>query len=381
MQKTKPMPTLFKPSILVIGPIPPPFHGVTVSTRLILESPAFQEFRLLHLDTSDRRSIANIGKFEIGNIFLGLRHAWKYLAMLLHDRPDLVYVPISQGTGGFLRDLTFLLPARWLGVRVVVHLRGSEFRVFYQETSGLMRLLIRTSLASVRRAIVLGESLRGVFAGLVPEERIAVVPNGSEDFLAGAPSPERPAGEFLTGLYLSNLRRRKGVLVALDAAISAMQSDPNLYFIFAGEYRFEELRTRIEARLRDSGLVERLLLPGVVTGTAKQRLLLESDFLLFPPIEPEGHPRVILEAMAAGLPVITTAQGAIPETVLDGVTGFIVPPGDAGAILEKIQLLTRNPEIRLRMGRAARQRFLELYTAEKSNARLAQVFKDVLEEA
>jgi glycosyltransferase involved in cell wall biosynthesis len=375
------LPPQSKLTILVIGPIPPPFHGVTVSTRLILESPAFQEFRLLHLDTSDRRSIANIGKFEIGNIFLGLRHAWKYLAMLLRDRPNLVYIPISQGTGGYLRDLTFLLPARWLGIRVIVHLRGSEFRTFYQESGALMRLLIRYSLASIRRAIVLGESLRGVFAGLVPEERIAVVPNGSEDFLAGDPLPERPAGPTLTGLYLSNLRRRKGVLVALEAAISAMQSDPNLRFVFAGEYRFETLHARIEARRRDSGLAERLLLPGVVTAIAKQRLLLESDFLLFPPIAPEGHPRVILEAMAAGLPVITTAQGAIPETVLEGVTGFIVPPGDAAAILEKIQLLTRNPDMRNRMGQAARQRFLDLYTADKANSRLAQVFKDVLEEA
>jgi glycosyltransferase involved in cell wall biosynthesis len=375
------LPTQSKPSILVIGPVPPPFHGVTVSTRLILQSPAFQEYHLLHLDTSDRRSIANIGKFEFGNIFLALRHAWKFLSLLLHSRPDLVYVPISQGTGGYLRDLTFLLPARWLRIRVIVHLRGSEFRTFYQESAGLLQLLIRYSLGSIRRVIVLGESLRNIFAGLVPDERISVVPNGSEDLLAGGPLPERTGGAQLTGLFLSNLRRRKGVLVALEAAISAIQQDPNLRFIFAGEYRYEELRNLIESQQRDSGLVERLLLPGVVSGADKQRLLLESDFLVFPPIAPEGHPRVILEAMAAGLPVITTAQGAIPETVLDGVTGFIVPPGDAGAILEKIQLLTQDPDLRRRMGQAARQRFLDFYTVEISNARLAQVFKQALEES
>ena len=299
--------------------------------------------------------------------------------MLLHDRPDLVYLPLSQGTGGYLRDLAFLLPARWLGLRVVVHLRGSEFRTFYQGSSPAMRLIIRYSLGSVRRVIVLGESLRTLFEGLVPAERIVVVPNGSEDFLVGSPLPERPAAAPLTGLFLSNLRRRKGVLVALEAAISAMQHDPNLRFVFAGDYEDEDVRTRIEALHPEFVLEDRLLLPGGVTGEAKHHLLLDSDFFVFPPIEPEGHPRVILQAMAAGLPVITTAQGAIPETVLDGQTGFIVPAGDIAAILEKIKLLARDPDLRRCMGQAARQRFLDLYTIDRANARLAQLFMEVLE--
>jgi glycosyltransferase involved in cell wall biosynthesis len=89
---------------------------------------------------------------------------------------------------------------------------------------------------------------------------------------------------------------------------------------------------------------------------------------------------VVLEAMAAGLPVITTDQGAIRETVLDGVNGFIVPKGDPAAIAEKIVLLLRDHDLRRRMGQASRERFLASYTLARWSHDMLRVFQEVLEE-
>ena len=370
-----PIPTT-QPKILVIGPTPPPYHGVAVSTRLILDSPALNCFRLLHLDTTDRRSIENIGTFEWGNIILGLWHALLFLILIVRQRPDLVYLPISQGLGGYLRDLTFLLPARWLRTPAVVHLRGSEFHTFYAQAGRPMQALIRYSLATTQRVIVLGASLRRVFEGLVPAERVVVVPNGTRDFTASLPCREHR--ERVRGLFLSNLRPRKGVFVALEAAVQALERFPQLEFVFAGGWELEADRQRACDRLAECGVADRILFPGVVVGEQKHQLLLDSDFLVFPPIEPEGQPRVVLEAMAAGLPVITTDQGAIAETVVEGETGFVVATGDVAAIVERIALVLEQPERRRGMSAAARARFLAHYTAEASNAQLAQVFWDVL---
>ena len=98
---------------------------------------------------------------------------------------------------------------------------------------------------------------------------------------------------------------------------------------------------------------------------------MSSSVLLFPPSEPEGHPRVVLEAMSAGLPVVTTDRGAIAETVADGQTGFVLPDPDPETLAERLLRLLEDAELRTQMGQASRARYLELFTQERADERLA----------
>ena len=90
---------------------------------------------------------------------------------------------------------------------------------------------------------------------------------------------------------------------------------------------------------------------------------------------------VILEAMAAGLPIITTDQGVIRETVMHEVNGFIVPKGDPPAIADMILLLLRDEALCQRLGQASRERFLAHYTLDRCARDMARVLKEVIEEA
>jgi glycosyltransferase involved in cell wall biosynthesis len=112
----------------------------------------------------------------------------------------------------------------------------------------------------------------------------------------------------------------------------------------------------------------------------KFRYFLNSDIFIFPPREPEGHPWVIIEAMAAGLPIISTDQGAITESVIDGINGFIVEKQNPKQIAEKLKLLIENKELRERMGKESRRLYEENFTEEKMVARLKNVFNTVLGE-
>jgi glycosyltransferase involved in cell wall biosynthesis len=96
------------------------------------------------------------------------------------------------------------------------------------------------------------------------------------------------------------------------------------------------------------------------------------------PHQPEGQPIVIIEALAAGLPVIATARGAIPAMVLDGVNGFIVPEHDPEAIAVRLTLLRENPSLRLSMGRASRALFEEHFTEEKFVQGFAAILEKVI---
>jgi glycosyltransferase involved in cell wall biosynthesis len=88
----------------------------------------------------------------------------------------------------------------------------------------------------------------------------------------------------------------------------------------------------------------------------------------------EGIPVTLMEAMACGLPVVSTRQSGIPELVEDGGTGFLTEPGDSRAIAEALEKLAASPELRQRMGEEGRKRVLERFDLRKNTAALAELF-------
>jgi glycosyltransferase involved in cell wall biosynthesis len=111
---------------------------------------------------------------------------------------------------------------------------------------------------------------------------------------------------------------------------------------------------------------------------SKFDLLSDADIFLFPPREPEGHPWVIIEAMAASLPIISTDQGAIIESVIDGSNGFIVPPFQPDIIADKIKLLVSDPILRKKMGAESLNYYKKEFTEERMVEKLTNIFNTVI---
>ena len=353
-----------KQPLVIVGPLPPPYHGVTLSTALVLANPRLRiSFDVRHVDTSDLRSGQNLGKWERKNVFLALR-SLIHLLRQLRGPAGVVYLPLSQSTPGFVRDSLLIRIAVLRGWKVAGHLRGSDFRNFYDTSPRPLRTWTRGTLRRLTSVAVLGESLRWVFEGLVLPGRIEVVPNGTpEPDLDGAVRDER------TVLFLSNLRRRKGIVEAVEAARLVTREHDQARFLFVGEWEDESLARDLRERASvASGLIQ---FEDPVVGADKDRLLASVAVVLFPPIEPEGHPRVVLEALAAGTPVVTTDRGAIAETIVDGETGFVLPTPDPRALADRILLLLRDADLRSRMGSAARARYLEHFTQPQADRILA----------
>jgi glycosyltransferase involved in cell wall biosynthesis len=359
-----------KASLIVIGPLPPPYHGVTISTSLVLGNRHLHElFDLRHVDTSDARSGRNIGRWDARNVRLAIQ-ACGALRRCLYGRPGVVYLPLSQGLPGFLRDSMLIHLAASYGWSVAVHLRGSEFRSFYEATTPLGRRWITLTLRRVTSVAVMGESLRWVVDGLVPEEQIKVVPNGTP-----VPTVNASNRDSETILFLSNLRRRKGVVEAVEAAHLVTQKHASARFLFVGEWEDEDLER--ELRLRASEADGRIEFRTPVMGAEKEQLLSSASMMLFPPSEPEGHPRVVLEALAAGLPIIATNRGAIAETIVDGESGFVLSEPHPRQLADRIARLLGDSELRQRMAVAARERHLTHFTQASADRRLANWLRSV----
>lgn len=90
----------------------------------------------------------------------------------------------------------------------------------------------------------------------------------------------------------------------------------------------------------------------------------------------EAMPLTILEAMAARVPVVATAIFGVPEVVRQGETGLLVPPGDVGALAESVRGLLEAPSLRVRLGRAARQRYEDHFTVEQMARATADAYRD-----
>jgi glycosyltransferase involved in cell wall biosynthesis len=354
-----------KQRLIVIGPLPPPHHGVTVSTSLVVASEELQRrFEVEHFDTSDHRTIENVGRWDVRNVGAALAAVSRFTRRL-SGPSGIVYLPISQGLAGLTRDTFFIRIAAARGWKVVAHLRGSELGDVYTRQPAPIRAWLRRAFDRLDSMAVLGESLQPAVADIVPASRVAVVPNGTPDpWLEGQP------GRGNAGLFLGNLRTRKGVVEALEAALIVVSQRQDARFVFAGDCSDESLARELQLMAQKAdGKIE--IRPTAVTGAEKAELLASSAFLLFPPVEPEGHPRVVLEAMASGLPVIATDRGAIAETVVDGECGYVLPDPVPSELAERIMRLLDDPELRSSMSRAARDRFLARFTQEAADRALA----------
>jgi glycosyltransferase involved in cell wall biosynthesis len=363
--------------VLTIGPSPPPYNGMSVATDLVIKA-MDSAIEHVHLDTSDRRGLSNVGKFDVGNLWLAGVHGTKFLWLLVSRRPKVVYVPISQAWLPFIRDCLFLVPAKLAGRRVIVHLHGGYFGTFFRQTSTVMRWIIRFSLGSVVSAIVLGRQVEDVFHGIVDPERVKIIPNGIPDPFQETDVTAR-ANERQTVLFLSTLMADKGVLDLLRSLPRVAETIGSIRTVFAGEWYSDVDRREAEQLVAQLRIDLQPEFIGPVDPVRKYQLLHSSAMLVFPTFYPfEGHPYVILEAMAAGLPIISTRWACIPEMVEDGVNGFLIKPGDVATLADKICILLRDSVLREKMGRASRERFLKEFTFERFAQRMNSVFADAL---
>jgi glycosyltransferase involved in cell wall biosynthesis len=314
------------------------------------------------------------------NVFFAIIHISKFLLMLLLKNPKLVYLGISQGIWGYLRDLGFLLPAAILKKRIVIHVRGSEFRSFYNNMPTLLRIITKALFKRITRVIILGESLVPMVLGLVSKEVIDVVPNGInyEQFDENGLSREEVGTTGKNVLYLSSLMERKGILRLIEAAPLILMEYPETNFMIAGKWQSEKDKKKAFELISSNNLDGRVVFLGEVSGQAKTNLYRESDVFVFPPIEPEGMPWVLLEAMSARLPVITTNQGTIPEVVEDGKSGFIIEPTPEH-LSDKISMLIQNPSLAKEMGENGRRRVEKWFNEDIYLKRMKEVFEKSLE--
>ena len=362
-----------RPSLLLIGPTPPPFHGVAVAIQSLLQSPILEQFRVSHLDLADRRGIQHVNKPDLHDVALFLQQWLRLFTILFRTCPTVTYLVLSQSTIGFLRDSLLIWPAYLRGSKIVLHLHGGNFRNWLRGRSWLMKAYVELVLKRITRVIVLGESLKSQFDGLVEQSRIAVVSNGIDWEDSGSPREVAYRGSRFRILHLSTLSHLKGALVLLQAIPLVLHRRRDVEFVFAGPWSHTEDRHWAEQFIVQQNLGEHVRFSGQVDGNEKRILFNSADVFVFPGVQQEGQPLVVIEAMAAGLPVIFTDRGCLRDTVVNGETGLEAPINDASQLAGRILWLLDHSEEMEAMGKRARQRYESLYTKKRHIENMIEV--------
>ncbi|MEA3308129.1 MAG: glycosyltransferase, partial [Chloroflexota bacterium] len=211
----------------------------------------------------------------------------------------------------------------------------------------------------------------------IPRHKIVVIPNGI-DAQAFEHLPAKPQARARLGLPLNStlvgtvarLNPVKRLDVLLQA--TALMNDVHVVIVGAGP-EWERLKTL----RKQLGLADRVHLAGQQSNVpewlaALDLFALTSDW--------EGMSNALLEAMAAGLPVVATAVGGTPEVVVDGETGFLVPPRDPNALAQAIIRLLRDPDLRHQMGEAGRARVAAHFSVEQMVRKTEALYEKLLAE-
>ncbi|MDQ7857899.1 MAG: glycosyltransferase [Armatimonadota bacterium] len=305
------------------------------------------------------------------------RAAWELLRLLRHIRPDVVHTRMAKA-GALGRLAAGLVP-----VPVVVHtFHGHVLKGYFSPPAeralvGIERALARWSDTLVAVSDRVRDEL--VTLGLGTAQRWQVIPDGYElDPLASSRLPAVEARRRLGLPERGPIVGIAGRLVPikdhrtfLAVAVQVADAEPSATFVVAGD---GPQRTMLEAEVR-SGLRDRVRFLGWCGDI--EALYRALDVIVLTSRN-EGTPAALIEAAAAGVPAVATGVGGVPEVVLDGETGFLVPPGAPQAAVRRIIELLRAPSSRARMGERARAHVLERFGADRCAAAHAALYERLL---
>ena len=318
------------------------------------------------IEGCDEGAMARLLRLVVSPLFLAaaivLRHA------------SIVHINTALDTRVYWRDLAYLAVAKMLGRRVVYQVHGGALPQRFFAGSSALTAFLRWTLRVPDLVVVLAQCELKAYRDFVPGQHVVALPNGIDWRPYGSVPTVRSLPDHpLHLVYMGRVAREKGLYETLQGLRLAHELGVDARLVIAGRGP-EELRLRRYAQAL--GVAGRVCFVGPVFGADRLKLLSGADIMIIPSYS-EGLPYVLLEGMAAGIPVIATPVGAIPDVVADGTHGFLVPPRDGKAIAESLAVLAGDRERLSWMSRACRRRIRAAFSIDRLARELATHYAQV----
>lgn len=358
------------PRVIIAAHLPPSVGGITALLVSIITSNLTRDFELVAFNIGrppkfgvknnfGYRAILNAGvKRAFLAIWVTLKHLFQFPLVLLKQQPDLVHIHTSP-YWVFWETSLYVLACRVLSVPCALQMHFS-FRFFYEKSPRFLRFLMLRILRLTSVFVVICkddiECLKEIGAADIP---VFYLPNCIDVKNVQANvrrfSHSRVQNGRLEVLFLGGSEAvRKGLLELLLTIPAFTPRFPELVF------RLVAVPAEIVQVMVPKVYQDRCTIEGWVSGEAKFERFAHADIFILP-THAEGMPIAILEAMAAGLPVVASNVGGIPDMITDGKEGLLVPSGDVSALSEAMSKLIESKDLRAEIGNRAFKRAAREY--------------------
>jgi glycosyltransferase involved in cell wall biosynthesis len=307
--------------VLLIGPFPDPINGCSYANFILHKNLISKGISCKIINTSTK-SISSIqgSSFSISK---ALRFIKIYFSTYKIFFSKKVYFTPGQTFYGVLKYSPFILLCILLKKPYVLHIHGNFLGTQYDLLDGIKKIFFNYLLSHCSAGIVLSESLRNNFEGIIPKDKIYVVKNFVEDSIFEFAKDKTKTNDKLRILYLSNLMVEKGILYLLDSLLELDALNYDYEATIAGGIE-KLIQPIIEEKLFQ--LKQKVNYIGTVRGYEKSEILISHNVFVLPTFyKMEGQPISLLEAMASGNIIVTTKQGGIQD-VVNSDNGYFVEP-------------------------------------------------------
>ena len=279
---------------------------------------------------------------------------FKFLKNLLFDKnTEIVHIHTSS-RGSFLRKSMVMNVAKFFKKKTILHLHGSEFKVFYDKSPQIIKNFIKNTFDKTDCIIVLSKQWQDIIAQYTDNKNIQIVYNPIK--IHEQNNLEKPIF-----LFMGRLGKRKGVFDIFEAAKN-VNNEAVIDLYGDGE-------------IDKTTAPENVKIHTWVSGKEKEEIFKNAGTLLLPSYN-EGLPISILEAMSYGMPVISTPVGGIVEAVENNVNGFIIKCGDTNGLAEKINALC-DKDLRKKMGQESYKIVKEKFDVEIIKQKLKEIYDEL----
>ena len=366
----------FKLRVLFIMHLPPPVHGAAMAGNYIKTSRLINdEFKTIYINLATNKKLSESGKGSIKKLLTFFSLVKNVVATLRKSKFDICHVSLTASGLGFYKDLIIVSILKIFGNKIVYHFHNKGVKE--ASNNWINRLLYRFVFRNTK-SILLSLQLYPDIEMYVKSSDVFYCPYGIPPVSSHLNVKEYSSENLkkCKFLYLSNMMIEKGVYVLLDAVkeLKNRQLFFECHYVGAWSDVTEEA---FKKKVYENGLKELVFAHGPKYGSEKEFFFNEADIFLFPTFyHYETFGIVNLEAMQYSLPIVSTPEGGIPDVVVDGETGFLVPQNNSKELADKLELLIKQPELRLKMGIAGKERFENLFTLNKFERRLIEIIKE-----
>lgn len=330
--------------ILIVGPRLSLTSGVSHHIKTLLASPLAHDFQLNYFQVGARP-----GDSQWRVLLTFIMTPWRFLWRLWNYRPDVVHFNPSFDHKSLLRELTMIVICKISGRQTLVQFHGGNVNLLLQ--NGRLPAYLKLLLRWANQIVVLTRLQQRSLQAFCRVDKIAVIPNmvDTSRYLKTRRLNQVSPCQVL---YMSKIEQRKGIFDLIQAIPTVIKKFPNVRFMVAGE---GPDKSKLQCIGCEDGNWNYIKLIGFVGEDQKPTFLAQGDVFVFPSHYVEGMPYALLEAMAAGLPIVAAATGGIPAIIEDRVNGILVPIEQPAMLAEAIIELLCNKKMRRQFGRRNRQ--------------------------